>query len=144
MDLNRNPGFLINDVARLMRREFDRRAKNLGLTRSQWFVLVHVYRKEGLTQRELGDELDMDRAPTGKLIDRLDDKGWITRKQDKNDRRVKRIYSTNRLDALFREMGRASNSLFKDTFKGANDQQINEMINVLLIAKNNLLRQIDS
>ena len=34
-DLSRNFGFLLNDVARLMRTAYDRRVRKLGLTRAQ-------------------------------------------------------------------------------------------------------------
>ena len=39
-DLDRNIGFIISDLARLMKIGFDRRIKGLGLTRSQWFLLA--------------------------------------------------------------------------------------------------------
>ena len=42
-DLSRSLGFLVHDVARLMRRAFDRKVKHLGLTRAQWFVLVRSF-----------------------------------------------------------------------------------------------------
>ena len=48
-DLDRNFGFLLHDVARLMRTLFDRRGRDLGLTRSQWWVLTMLYAKEGVT-----------------------------------------------------------------------------------------------
>ena len=54
-DLSRNFGFLMHDVARLMRTAFDRRVKALGLTRSQWWVLNHLCRNDGVTQAELAD-----------------------------------------------------------------------------------------
>ncbi|HPE31662.1 MAG TPA: MarR family transcriptional regulator, partial [Parvularculaceae bacterium] len=77
--IEHNPGYLINDVARLLRREFDRRVKHIGLTRAQWFVLAHLYRNDGRTQRALADELDMEPAPLGRLIDRLEESGWVRR-----------------------------------------------------------------
>ena len=46
-------GFLISDVARLLRRVYDRRVEPLGLTRAQWRVLVHLHRREGVSQTAL-------------------------------------------------------------------------------------------
>ena len=43
-DLSRNFGYLVNDVARQMRTVYDRRVRSLGLTRSQWWVLNHLFR----------------------------------------------------------------------------------------------------
>jgi len=52
-DLSRNFGYLVNDVARLMRTVYDRRVRSLGLTRSQWWVLNHLFRHPGATQSAL-------------------------------------------------------------------------------------------
>ncbi len=70
-DLSRNFGFLVNDVARLMRTVYDRRVKSLGLTRSQWWVLNHLFRNPGATQSELAAILEIERPTLGRLLDRL-------------------------------------------------------------------------
>ena len=54
-------GFLISDVSRLLRRVYDRRVEPLGLTRSQWRVLVHVYRREGISQTALAQVLEIEK-----------------------------------------------------------------------------------
>ena len=74
-DLSRNFGFILNDVARLMRTRFDRRVKALGLTRSQWWVLAYLSREDGMTQSQLAEELDLGKVAVGGLIDRLEKSG---------------------------------------------------------------------
>jgi hypothetical protein len=39
-ELERSLGFLIHDIARMMRLDFERRVRLSGLTRAQWFVLA--------------------------------------------------------------------------------------------------------
>ena len=70
----------MHDVARLMRVAYDRRARALGLTRSQWWVLNHLYFNEGITQSELADVLDVEKPTLGRLLDRLEAKGWVERR----------------------------------------------------------------
>ena len=70
-DLSRNFGFLLTDVARLMRTIYDRRVKSLGLTRSQWWVLNNLFRNQGVTQSELADLLEIEKPTLGRLLDRL-------------------------------------------------------------------------
>ena len=70
-NLDRNFGFILNDVSRLMRTTFDRRAKSIGLNRSQWWVLTHLYRRDGLVQAELAEILEIERPTLGRLLDRL-------------------------------------------------------------------------
>ena len=103
-DLDRNFGFLIHDVSRLMRVAFDRRGRDLGLTRSQWWVLTALYAMEGVPQSELADYMDVEKATLGRLIDRLEEKGWVERRPDTIDRRVKRLFLTARVQSLMRAL----------------------------------------
>ncbi|MEA2844794.1 MAG: hypothetical protein QOG78_75, partial [Rhodospirillaceae bacterium] len=43
-------GYMLSDVARLMRTVFDRRMRDLGLTRGQWLLLTRLYRRPGASQ----------------------------------------------------------------------------------------------
>jgi MarR family transcriptional regulator for hemolysin len=54
---NREFGFILNDVARLLRTYADYRAAQFGMTRAQWAVLVRLDRSEGLNQSELAEML---------------------------------------------------------------------------------------
>ena len=103
-----NLGFLVHDVARLMRVAYDRRARALGLTRSQWWVLNYLYFNEGITQSALADLLDVEKPTLGRLLDRLEAKGWIARQADRHDRRAKRVYLTGEVQA--RDAGAARRS----------------------------------
>ena len=79
-NLDRNFGFLLHDVSRLMRTLFDRRGREIGLTRSQWWVLTMLYAKEGVTQSELADFMDLEKPTLGRLLDRMQEKEWIERR----------------------------------------------------------------
>ena len=93
-------GFLIADVARLMRASFDRRVRQLGLTRAQWLVLVRLGRRPGMTQSELAESLEVERATAGRMVDRLERKDWVERRADAADRRVNRLYLTAEAEAV--------------------------------------------
>ena len=131
--------FLVHDVARIMRRVFDRRVKHLGLTRSQWFVVAHLFRTDGQTQRHLADELDMERAPLSKLLDRLESGGWVERRSDPEDRRAKRVYLTGKIDPLMIEGVAVGQELTDDIFSGIDDDTREEFITMLAQAKSNLI-----
>ena len=68
-------GYLIHDVSRLRRMMFDRALAPLGITRSQWWVLAFISRKDGLPQTQLANELDVGKVGVGALIDRLESAG---------------------------------------------------------------------
>ena len=99
-DDERHIGFLISDVARLMRTAFDRRVRRLGLTRSHWLVINRLHRRPGATQSELADMLEVEKATAGRLVDRMEKKGWVARRPDASDRRVNRLFLTADADLI--------------------------------------------
>lgn len=138
LDLHRNFGFLIHDVARLMRVAFDRRGRELGLTRSQWWVLTSLYAKEGVTQSELAAFMDLEKATLGRLLDRLEDKGWVERRPDRHDRRIKRVYLTDRVQGLMRSLRAIAADIRSDATKGIERERHEAFVDTLLQIKANL------
>ena len=88
-------GYVLSDVARLMRTVFDRRVRDIGLTRAQWLVLTRLYRRPGASQTELAVMLEIDRASAGRMLDRMEKNGWVERHADSEDRRFNRLYLTD-------------------------------------------------
>jgi DNA-binding MarR family transcriptional regulator len=139
-DLSRNFGFLLNDVARLMRTVYDRRVKSLGLTRSQWWVLNHLYRNDGVTQTELADLLEIEKPTLGRLLDRLEAKGWVRRADDASDRRAWRVYLTDEVEPAMRELRAVAAELRRDALAGLSASERERFVDTLLAIKSNLAR----
>ncbi|ODT20661.1 MAG: hypothetical protein ABS35_19285 [Kaistia sp. SCN 65-12] len=78
-----------------MRTVFDRRVRDIGLTRAQWLVLTRLYRRPGASQTELAVMLEIDRASAGRMLDRMEKNGWVERHADSEDRRINRLYLTD-------------------------------------------------
>ena len=138
-NLDRNFGFILNDVSRLMRTTFDRRAKSIGLTRSQWWVLVHLYRRDGLVQAELAEILEIERPTLGRLLDRLENKGWLRRQADPKDRRVKRVYLTDEVKPAMKSLRRIAADLRQQVLEGLNKDEREQLVDSLIHMKTNLL-----
>ena len=138
-DLNRNFGFLLHDVARLMRTAFDRRGRELGLTRSQWWVLTMLYACEGVTQSELAQFMDLEKATLGRLLDRLEEKDWIERRSDEMDRRVRRLYLTNSVQEIMRALRNIAAEVRRDALNDLSEDERDRFVNTLMKIKSNLL-----
>lgn len=87
-------GFLIHDVSRLRRVVVDRSLKPLGITRSQWWVLAFLSRRDGMTQTALAADLDLTKVAIGGLLDRMETAGFVERRADQNDGRARRVFLT--------------------------------------------------
>lgn len=137
-NVERNFGFLVHDIARLMRMNYDRRVKRLGLTRSQWWVITNLYRNDGLTQSELAEALDIERASLGRLLDRLEANGWVRREPCDKDRRAKRIRLASEVGPVMREMRSIAAGLRRDAMAGFSADRQEAFVDMLLAIKSNL------
>jgi MarR family transcriptional regulator, transcriptional regulator for hemolysin len=132
-------GFMLNDVSRLLRTRFDQRAKSHGLTRSQWRVLVHLVRAEGIIQSGLAEILEVERMTLGRLIDRLEAAGWVERRPDSKDRRVRRLYLTAMARPTLKDIMKIATDMHDEALHGLSNDDLNWLMQTLLVIKNNLI-----
>jgi len=83
---------LINDLARGIRTDADRRARCHGLTRAQWLILARLERTPGMSQRELAELVEVEPITIGRLVDRLETRQLVERRPDPDDRRIWRLH----------------------------------------------------
>lgn len=81
-------GFVLHDVGRLMRKRFEQQAAHLGFTRSQWLVLLHLAKNEGIHQAGLAEILEIEPISLVRILDKLESRGLIERRQHPTDRRL--------------------------------------------------------
>lgn len=137
-DLTRNYGFLLSDVARLMRTAYDRRVRKLGLTRSQWWVLNQLFRNPGINQSELAEILEVQKPTLGRLLDRMEAKGWVRREHDAADRRAWRVHLTDAVEPALRDLRAAAADLRRDALAGLSAAEREQFVDTLLAIKANL------
>jgi MarR family transcriptional regulator for hemolysin len=90
-----NFAFEVAETARLIRREGNKRAAVLGATRAQWRVLARLNRAgDAVRQIELAEALDVEPITLCRMIDRLEEAGFVERRRDGADRRAWRIHLT--------------------------------------------------
>ena len=74
---DRNVSFLLHDVARLMRKRFEQNARSLKLTRSQYQVLAHLSRNDGIQQGSLAELIEVEPITLTRILDRLEEAGLV-------------------------------------------------------------------
>lgn len=135
---NREFGFILNDVARLLRTYADYRAAQFGMTRAQWAVLVRLDRSEGLNQSELAEMLDLQPITLTRLLDKLCDSGLIERRPDPDDRRAKRLFLTSAARPLLEQLGTLGENTMASALEGVASEDIERMVSQLEIVRENL------
>ena len=136
-------GVMISDVARLLRTAFDRRVRRLGITRAQWLVLTRLHRRPGASQSELADMMEVEKASAGRMIDRLEAKGWVERRARADDRRVKRIYLTPEAERVHKRIWRIAEATVDDALADLSTQESAQLMRLLTRVKKDLVAVVD-
>jgi len=136
---NRNYSYLLVDVTRLLRKHFDRRAAPLGLTRAQWRALKLVHRHAGISQSALAELLEMEPIPVGRVIDRLQQAGFVERRADPNDRRRWCLYVRDKAQLVIEDMETIAVALRDEAVQGVDEGDFYTFVKVLEHMKQNLV-----
>lgn len=111
-------GFLLTDATRAIRRRFEQRATELGLSSAQWRVLVHLLRRGPLSQARLAEFLEIEPISVSRLVDRMQEAGWVEREPDPNDRRVKLVVAKSKAHAAFENARQIADDLYEQALAG--------------------------
>src|SRR4051794_4918764 len=136
-------GVVISDVARLLRTAFDRRVRELGITRAQWLALTRLHRHPGISQSELADLMEIERASAGRMIDRMEANGWVERRALNGDRRVKRVYLTAEAERVHRRIWRVAEATVEDALSDLSAQEAAQLMGLLGRVKKALVQDGD-
>lgn len=136
--LDRDPLILIHDAARLMRTRFDQLARSHDMTRAQWVILARLHRQPGLSQNELAILCDVEPITIARHIDRLEARGYLERRSDPADRRIKRLHLLPAAQSQFAEMGRMRDIMSEEAFSHLTSDEREQLTNILFKIKEKL------
>jgi len=125
-------------TARAIRRDFDRRAAELGTTRAQWRVLAKLAREDGQRQVELADALDVEPITLCRMVDRLAEAGLVERRSDDSDRRAWRIHLTDTAKPVIAELQALADVFHRDLLAGISEVDRDLALAVLARVRANL------
>ncbi|HEX3674192.1 MAG TPA: MarR family transcriptional regulator [Rhizomicrobium sp.] len=129
---------VLNDVARLVRTRFDQRARAFGMTRAQWVILARLNRQPGLSQNEMAAICEVEPITVGRLIDRLEARGFVERRADPADRRIRRLHLLPAAKPLLEDIALYRDELHEQIVVGVAGQDYEKLVETLLQIKDNL------
>lgn len=128
LDLNDSIGTLIFLTSKSMEEAAEYEIKNkLGLTSSQWKVILALNLFDGLSQRELADRIYVDGSTLVPVIDKMEKNGLLERKPDPKDRRNNRLYLTKKSESIVDSIVEIILQLRKTFYKGLSKNDLESM-----------------
>jgi MarR family transcriptional regulator for hemolysin len=131
-------GFLLHEVARLLRRRFEQNARGSGLTRSQWQVLAYLALNEGINQSGLADLLEIEPITLGRIVDKLQILGLIERRPDPSDRRVWLLHLTPAAHPKLTQLRQLGEATRGEALAGVPEADMERLLTTLQALKANL------
>ncbi|MBI5459433.1 MarR family winged helix-turn-helix transcriptional regulator [Methanobacterium sp.] len=142
-DLNDIPlGIFISIIHRTRMMYLNNKLKSLNITASQFLYLIGLYRKEGQTQEDLATHFFIDKGTVARGVKKLEDKGFICRRTDPNNRRRYLLYLTNEGRSLMPEICKITTyweESMNEDFSKAEKKQIKELLKKLTLKSLNKL-----
>jgi MarR family transcriptional regulator, organic hydroperoxide resistance regulator len=89
-------GFLLGNIGRTLKVKLTKSFNDSGyeITAEQFSILMYLWKRQGINQQELSDNIFKEKTTTLRLIDHLEGRKLIKRVRDDNDRRNNLIYLT--------------------------------------------------
>ena len=136
-------GFILNDTARLLRKRFEQRARDLGLTRAQWQALAYLARNEGVQQSMLADTLEVEPITLGRILDRLEAAELIERRRHARDRRIWQLFLRPKAHDLLAHMFVIGDATRGEALEGVSEDDRATLTRILIQMKSNLVAACD-
>jgi len=96
MGLDHSVGFLLGVVYRKLSLLLASRIREYDLTPEQWAVLFRVGERDGQIQKDIAERAGKDKPTTTRLLNALEEKGFITRQAGTKDKRSFVIRATDK------------------------------------------------
>lgn len=110
-------GYRMKLLSLLMTRDCTEKIEPYNVTTSHWIVLCRLWQNDGVLTSAVGEFLEQIGGSLTGVLERMEERGLITRKQDETDKRCSRIYLTSAGLELIEVLPQLAQSCLDDTFK---------------------------
>lgn len=138
MKLNESLGYLLNLTARNLKRELDESIRKYNLTSSQWALIKLLLEKGELSQAEIAENMQSDKATVGAIVKMLVNKGLVIRTKSDLDKRSYKIQILKEGRDLATKLTKEAINTNNKALQGFKDKDIQKLLDYLNIINNNL------
>jgi MarR family transcriptional regulator for hemolysin len=137
-------GFLLHDVARLLKKRLEQHSRGSGLTRSQWQILAYLAHNEGINQKGLAELLDIEPITLGRIVDKLETLRLIKRNPHPTDRRRWLLHLMPAARSRLEQAGEYGDVTRKEALAGVSEEDRQHLLKTLQALKENLSQACDA
>ncbi len=112
--------------------------KEFDLTKGQYLYLVRICENPGIIQEKLAEMIKVDRTTASRAIKKLEIQGFIEKKNDDNNKKIKKLFPTEKgekVNPFLRREGEYSNMV---ALSGFSQEEIETIFNLLQRVRKNI------
>ncbi|MFY8094984.1 MAG: MarR family winged helix-turn-helix transcriptional regulator [Niveispirillum sp.] len=136
-------GAMLMDTSRLLRKRFDQRLRFTGSTRAQWYAIFKISKAEGMKQAELAEALEVEPITLTRLLDRMEEGGWVIRQPDPNDRRARLLYLTDKAREALAPLRLLADDIYEEALASLDKAERAQLMHLLARVRTNLSKGDD-
>ncbi|BFH62865.1 MULTISPECIES: MarR family winged helix-turn-helix transcriptional regulator [Paenibacillus] len=138
MEFEKYIGVNVQRAALKLNNYYQKVVNPFDITVDQWEILVILWEKEGITQKEIAERLDKDQTNIARMLFKLEKKGFIYRVIHETDRRSLRVYLTPKGREIKDDILDPSIEAYKNTIKGLSEEEVETFRRILAVMYNNV------
>ena len=118
-------------VGHLHRHLVTLRLESLGLYRGQHRLISRLGDTDGLTHSDLAESLRISNATVSKMVQRMEQNGFVERRQDAHDQRISRVFLTQKGKDIHQQMDAMFVQLQVDELEGFSQEETDQLVKLL-------------
>ncbi|AZS15154.1 MarR family winged helix-turn-helix transcriptional regulator [Paenibacillus lutimineralis] len=138
MELEKYIGVNVQRAALKLNNYYQKVVNPFDITVDQWEILVILWEKEGITQKEIAERLHKDQTNIARMLFKLEKKGFIYRVVHETDRRSLRVYLTPKGREVKDDILTPSLEAYENTVKGLSEEEVETFRRILSVIYNNV------
>ncbi|MBM7602450.1 DNA-binding MarR family transcriptional regulator [Metabacillus crassostreae] len=133
-DILREIGMIARALDSISNIEF----KEYDLTKGQYLYLVRICENKGIIQEKLAEMIKVDRTTAARAINKLEMNGFIEKKEDKYNKKIKKIFPTEKGENVYPYIIRENEHSNSVALEGFDEKEVEDMVNFLHRVRKNI------
>lgn len=105
--------------------------KQYDLTKGQYLYLVRICEHPGIIQEKLAEMIKVDRTTAARSIQKLEDNGFIEKKDDPHNRKIKKLFPTEKGESVYPSLKREHDYSDRVALTGFSESEAETLYNLL-------------
>ncbi|WP_096200244.1 MarR family winged helix-turn-helix transcriptional regulator [Bacillus sp. FJAT-45350] len=132
-DILREIGMIARALDSISNIEF----KEYDLTKGQYLYLVRIYENPGIIQEKLAEMTKVDRTTAARAIKKLEINGFIEKKEDKHNKKIKKLFPTEKAKKVYPFIKRENDYSNSVALEGFSEREVENLFNLLQRVRKN-------